>query len=214
MGRLPALYATSIISGFCMMALEILGARVLQPFFGSGIDIWAAIISVFILSLSIGYWLGGRIADRATNNRPLAIVLIVAAICYLILPVWARPFLEALGPGIHTARGGVLLAALILFLPPSLLLGCISPMLVKLVFVGSEHVGRSTGTLYAVGSFGNVVGILASDFILLVHFDLNHSILGMGVVMGILGAAHLLIPIAGTSEKKVHMAAPGTALEV
>lgn len=201
MGRLPALYATSITSGFCMMALEILGARILQPFFGSGIDVWAAIISVFILSLSVGYWLGGRIADRATNNRPLAIVLIIASICYLLLPIWARPALEAMGPGIHTARGGVLFAALVLFLPPSLLLGCVSPMLVKLVFAGADRVGRSTGTLYAVGSFGNVVGILVSDYVLLVNFDLNNNILGLGVAMGIVGTLHLLIPIAGTSER-------------
>ncbi|TVR44447.1 MAG: hypothetical protein EA402_07160 [Planctomycetota bacterium] len=203
MGRLICLYATSITCGFCMMALEILGARVLQPFFGSGIDVWAAIISVFILSLSIGYWMGGRIADKATNNRPLAIVIIIAAICYLLLPIWARPALEAMGPEVHTARGGVLFAALVLFLPPSLLLGCISPMLVKLVFVGAERVGRSTGTLYAVGSFGNVMGILATDYILLVSFDLNPNIQGMGIVMGLLGIAHLLIPIAGTSERKI-----------
>lgn len=210
MGRIIALYTTSIISGFCMMALEILGARVLQPFFGSGIDVWAAIISVFILSLSVGYWIGGRIADKATSNRPLAMVIIIAAICYLLLPIWARPFLESLGPTIHTARGGVLLASLILFLPPSLLLGCVSPMLVKLVFMGAERVGRSTGTLYAVGSFGNVMGILVSDFVLLVHFDLNHSIIGMGIAMGVMGTLHLLIPVAGTSERiAVVGAAPG-----
>ena len=214
MARIPALYATSITSGFCMMALEILGARVLQPFFGSGIDVWAAIISVFILSLSVGYWLGGRIADKASNNRPLAIVLIVASICYLLLPTWARPALEAMGSEVHTARWGVLVAALVLFLPPSLLLGCVSPMLVKLVFAGADRVGRSTGTLYAIGSFGNVMGILATDYILLVNFDLQNNILAMGVVMAAVGTAHLLIPIAGTSEKADAAATLNTAKSV
>ena len=67
--RLVALYTTSIICGFCMMALEMLGGRYVQNFFGSSIDVWAAIISVFILSLSIGYVIGGRIADQAKTIR-------------------------------------------------------------------------------------------------------------------------------------------------
>ena len=133
--RVYSLYLTSVVCGFCMMALEIMGGRYLYPRFGSSIDVWAAIISVFILSLSIGYWLGGRIADRANTNLPLAWVIVAAGACYLILPTVARPFIEALPESIYTARWGSLVAGTILFLPPSLLLGCVSPMLVKLVFI-------------------------------------------------------------------------------
>jgi MFS family permease len=212
MTRTYALYLTSIISGFCMMALEILGGRFLQPFFGSGIDIWAAIISVFILSLSVGYWLGGRIADRSSTNRALGTILVAAGICYLLLPVWARPFLEALGPEVHTARGGVLLAALILFLPPSLLLGCVSPMLVKLVFVSGDQVGRTTGTLYAIGSFGNVVGILVSDYVLLATFDLNHNILAMGIALCGTGITHLLIQVKAQGVETPLASSPAPAV--
>jgi len=193
MNRIYVLYLTSIVCGFCMMALEILGGRLLQPAFGSGIDVWAAIISVFILSLSIGYWIGGRLADHSRSNTFLGWVIILAAAFFFLLTVYTRPFIDALGANVHTARGGVLFAALVLFLPPSLLLGCVSPMLVKLVFLDADRVGRTTGTLYAVGSVGNVVGILVTDYVLLVTFEINHTILGMGTILAAFGLGHVLI---------------------
>ncbi len=94
--RLFVLYMTSILAGFCMMALEILGGRLLQPVFGTSIDVWAAIITTFILSLSIGYVIGGRIADRARTNAPLGWIILAAGVCYLVTPLFAFPFMDAL----------------------------------------------------------------------------------------------------------------------
>ncbi|MBA3683956.1 MAG: fused MFS/spermidine synthase [Planctomycetes bacterium] len=190
--RLFCLYATSIIAGFCMMALEIMGGRVLYPIFGSSIDVWAAIISVFILSLSIGYVIGGRIADRARSNAALGWLLLASGACYCLIPAFDLRLMEALGETVHQARWGVLLAATLLFLVPSLLLGAISPILVKLVFVNAERVGRTTGTLYAVGSVGNVLGILVSDYVLMERVDLRTNLYAMGIVLGLLGLAHLV----------------------
>lgn len=206
--RLTALYLTSITCGFCMMALEIIGARFVQSPFGSSIDVWAAIITVFILSLSVGYVVGGRIADRARNNAPLGWIIVAAGIFYLLMPLYGMPLMESMGEAVHTARWGVLLAALLLFLPPSLLLGAVSPILVKLVFTNAEHVGRTTGMLYAIGSFGNVIGILVSDYVLLSLFSLNANIYGMGVVLVVLGMAHLAREIPA-STVTMPVAVPG-----
>jgi MFS family permease len=177
-----------------MMALELLGGRILSPTYGSSIHVWAAVISVFILSLSIGYWLGGRLADRAQSNRVLAWVIIIAAAFYLILPTYMTPMREAFG-SFAPGNGGMLLLAIVLFLPPSLLLGCVSPLLVRLVFVDAERVGRTTGTLYAIGSCGNVLGILVADYVLIKYFDIWQNMLGMGVVLSITGLAHLFVPV-------------------
>lgn len=215
--RLFALYATSIISGFCMMSLEIAGARLLQPVFGSSIDVWAAIITVFILSLSIGYVIGGRMADRAKSNAVLGWILAGAGACFLIIPAVALPFMEMLPSSITHARWGVLFAALVLFIFPSLLLGAVSPILVKLVFVSAERVGRTTGTLYAVGSFGNVLGILVTNYFLLQYLELNHIIFTQGIVLCVLGLAHLVKKINATGhlvDKEVPPAAPATAAGV
>ncbi len=197
--RLTALYLTSITCGFCMMALEIVGARVLQPVFGSGIDVWAAIISVFILSLSIGYVVGGRLADRCHHNLVLGWIILVAGVFFCLLPSYGLRLCEAMGESLATERFGVLVAGLVLFLPPSLLLGMVSPMLVKLVFVSADRVGRTTGTLYAIGSVGNVLGILVSDYVLLAHFELNPTIIAMGAILCVLGVAHVLVRVTATT---------------
>lgn len=193
--RAYALYLTAVTCGFCMMSLEILGPRYLSPRFGSSVDVWAAVISVFILSLSIGYWLGGRIADRARTNAVLGWIILAAAAFFLLLPVYTHGLIEAMGHDVHTARWGSLIAGIILYLPPSLLLGCVSPILVKLAFLGADQVGRTTGTLYAISACGNVAGILVTDYIFLEAFHLNHSTLGMGIVLAITGLLHVLIPI-------------------
>jgi predicted membrane-bound spermidine synthase len=180
-----------------MMALELLGARLLQPTFGSDIDVWASVISVFILSLSLGYAGGGWLADRVEPRRTLGWTILAAGVCYLLLPVYARAFLERLGPDIQAARWGSLPAALLLFLPPSVLLGGVTPLLVRLGFKDAAHVGRITGILYAVGCVGNVLGILVTDYILLVSYPLNANLLGMGVLLGVTGVAHLRADVSG-----------------
>lgn len=191
--RVAALYTTSIICGFCLMALEILASRLVQPVFGSSVDVWAAIISVFILSLSIGYVIGGRLADRTKTNIALGWMILVGGVFFVLMTIYGLRFNEALPESIQTARYGSLLSSMVLFLPPSLLLGCVSPMLVKLVFVSAERVGRTTGTLYAVGSIGNVFGILVANYVFLPLFPLNPTFIALGAVLMALGLAHLFI---------------------
>jgi predicted membrane-bound spermidine synthase len=193
--RIPALYLTSILCGFCLMAMELLASRLIQPVHGSSVDVWASIISVFILSLSVGYWLGGRIADRAKTNIALGWLIVISGVFFVLLPAYALRVTHAMPEEIQVARWGSLVSSLILFLPPSIVLGCISPMLVKLVFVSSDQVGRTTGTLYAISSFGNVLGILAANYILLPFFPLNPTFIVMGVVLLALGLAHLWIRV-------------------
>ena len=198
--RLTALYLTSIICGFALMAMEILAARLVQPVFGSSTDVWAAIISTFILSLSVGYVIGGRVADRARTNLALGWVILGAGVFYALMPTYGLRLSNALPEVVQTARWGALVSCLALFLPPSLLLGCISPMLVKLVFVDAAQVGRTTGTLYAIGSFGNVLGILVANYVLLPLFPLNETLIALGAVLVALGIAHLVLRVQAQSE--------------
>lgn len=197
--RVAALYTTSIICGFCLMALEILASRLVQPVFGSSVDVWAAIISVFILSLSIGYVIGGRLADKTRTNLALGWMVLVSGMFFVLMTIYGLRFNEALPESIQTARYGSLLSSMVLFLPPSLLLGCVSPMLVKLVFVSAERVGRTTGTLYAVGSIGNVFGILVANYVFLPLFPLNPTFIALGAVLMALGLIHLFVRMETTT---------------
>ena len=139
-------------------------------------------------------------ADRFETQSLLGWLIVAAASIYVLLPVYAHPLIEALGPAIQAARGGALLAALGLFLPPSLLLGCVYPMLVKRACAVPGRVGRVAGTLLAVGCVGNVLGVLVSDYVLLLTFTVNAIVWGMGLVLGVIGSTHLGAP-AGRSRQ-------------
>jgi hypothetical protein len=138
--------------------------------------------------------------ETSHTNKALGWVILIAGVFYCLIPVYGMAFMEGLGESVHTSRVGVLVAALFLYLGPSLLLGTVSPILVKLVFVGAERVGSTTGTLYAIGSVGNVLGILVSDYVLLAHVSLNTNIIAMGAVLCVLGVLHLLKPIHATAH--------------
>lgn len=189
--RLIALFATSIVSGFCLMALEIVGARLLYPSFGSSVDVWAAVISVFILSLSVGQLVGGWLADRTRTNLALGWVVVIAGVVFCTLPIYALRVSETLGHEMDGARFGALAGALVLFFAPSVLLGMTLPMMVKLVFTSAHRLGRTIGTLYAIGSVGNVCGILVTDYLLLGHLPLNTNLIGMGGVLLLVGLGHV-----------------------
>lgn len=193
--RIYALYTTSIVTGFCILALEIVGGRYLSPRFGTSVDVWAAIISTFVISWSIGSWLGGRVADSARTNAALGWTILLAGVFFLLLPTYASALIDSLPAAVHQSRAGSLVACLILFLPPFVLLGGISPMIVRLIFASEREVGRVTGTLYAISSVGNVLGILVTNYALLALFELNHNTLAMGLILVITGLAHLFIKI-------------------
>lgn len=181
-------YVTGFSAGFCMMGLEILAGPLLEPAFGEGKDVWAGIISVFILSLSIGYSLGGWVADRFDTRRSLGVVLLLAGILYCTMPLYAWTLIDALHASILELRAGALIASMLLFFLPSVLVGMVTPMLVKLMFQGIKELGRTTGLIYSVAAVGNVVGVLFTNFILVDVFGLSSSLVGMGLVLTLIGA--------------------------
>ncbi|MBT3220426.1 MAG: fused MFS/spermidine synthase [Proteobacteria bacterium] len=186
-----AFYTTSAVAGFCMMGLEILAGPLLEPAFGKGNDVWAGIISVFILSLSVGYLLGGRLADRVPTRMALGIVLTAAGLIYCLLPLYAWDMIDVLVANIPRMRVGALIASMGLFFLPSLLLGMVSPMLVKLVFKCLEELGRTTGVIYAVAAVGNVLGVLVTNFVFVDLVGVANTLVAMGVALVIVGVGHL-----------------------
>jgi hypothetical protein len=174
------------------MALELVGARMIQPVFGNSVDLWAAVISTFIGALSIGYVIGGQIADRMRTNLAVGVVLALAAVGYLILPLYALPFCQWLPPSVQEARWGALVAACALFLPVSICTGAVSPLLVRLAWVSADRTGRTVGVMYAVGSLGNVAGILVTDYWLLTTWTVGQIVVIMGVALAITGCVHML----------------------
>ena len=184
-----------------MMALEMMGGRYLYPRFGSSIDVWAAIISVFILSLSIGYWLGGRIADKMKSNKALGIIIVLSGIYYLLLPTFARPFIDMLGESIYSQRWGSLVPAGVHY---SSRLHCFWAVSHRCSFAWSSFPANTSvkpqARSHAIGSFGNVLGILVTNYFLLAAFDLNQNCYGMGIALGLTGLAHIFLTMEAQQD--------------
>ncbi len=170
------------------MGLEMTGSRILAIHFGSSIYVWGAIIGIFLAALSLGYYTGGKIADRRPSYLPLNVLLLIAGCWLMLIPFYANPVCRLLvrfNPG---ERLGPLFATLILFGGPSVLLGMVSPYAVRLAAQTVERIGNVSGSLYALSTFGSIAGTLLTAFWLV-------PALGARVLLQILGFSLLVLPL-------------------
>ena len=185
------------------MGFELLGSRMLTPYFGSSIFVWGSLISVFMLGLAGGYFLGGIWADKHNTFNGLSLIILIPAL-FILVSIWFyQPLLDAifileLGP-----RGGPLLACLALFTLPSLFLGMVSPYLVQLLVKNVHHVGRGAGTLYAISTCGSILGTLGTSFYLILWMGTRMCLLFMGLGLVFIS---LLAFIMGRMHQRIRSA--------
>jgi predicted membrane-bound spermidine synthase len=176
--------------GWILMGLEIVGGRMLAPFFGSGIEVWGSVISVFLASLSVGYYLGGLLTRRFPHVLGLASVILAASASILPVAIWHAAINERIADIGWHERWGSLLSASALFLVPSILLGMVSPYAVQLLTRSVRDVGASAGTLYALSTSGSFLGCLLTAFYFIVWMGIRRilllsaaSLLGIALVL-------------------------------
>jgi len=170
----PAIiYLLAFVAGFSIMSLELLGGRLLAPYFGSSIYVWGSIITVFMLSLSIGYLVGGRLSLRHPSLNRFALIFLAAALCLYPLVFFSESVMNWIFQRVEDPRYGSLLAAGILFIVPTVIMGMISPYSVRLLVVTTEHAGQVAGVLYFVSTLGSALGTLATSFYLVLWFEMQ-----------------------------------------
>lgn len=176
-------------SGFFVMGIELLGGRILAPYFGSSIYVWGALISVFMLALSLGYLCGGRLSVYRPSLRRLAIILVAAALATVPVVWFADGLLDGLSSAVHDPRFGSLSAAALLFFAPTFISGMVSPYAVRLLVEDQASSGQRAGRLYFVSTFGSAAGTLLTSFYLVLYLEVNQIILlmfGISCVVGLL----------------------------
>jgi spermidine synthase len=192
---------TVFLAGGAVMVAEILGVRLISPVFGTGLHVWAALISVALVALAAGGFVGGRVADRHPRFAPFFLVVAGAGLGILALPLYAPVLIPAFEPAGY--RLGALLAATATFLPPLFLLGCVPPFAVRLTATAVSSVGRTAGRLYALGTLGSVAGTLATGFLFAPVLEIDVILRGLGLllvlpgVLGLLAGRRLRTPAAG-----------------
>jgi len=183
MPRQLRLLVSVFVSGAVVMSLELLGSRLLAPVFGNSIFVWGSLIGVALSALSVGYYLGGKIADVKPSFHVLCLLIFGAGLLVLALPAIAPPlfnFVVELG---LTDEYAPLLATTLLLGPPSVLLGTVSPYAIRLVAESVERLGKVSGNLYALPTLGSIAGVFVTVFFLIPAFGVNKIIFGLGVLL-------------------------------
>lgn len=169
------------------MSLELLGGRILAPYFGSSIYVWGSIITVFMLSLSAGYLIGGRISIHNPTLFRFGTIFLFGSITLYPLIIIAQPLMQKTFESIVDPRYGSFVASLILFVVPTVILGAISPYAVRLLVTDVTRSGKVAGTLYFVSTLGSAIGTLATSFYLILWMSVNSIITLLCLILAISG---------------------------
>lgn len=182
----PYLLGSLFLSGAACLVLELAGARLISPFYGSSIYTWSAMITVTMVALALGYAWGGRQADRQPYLLLFARLLTAAGLTVAAVP-WLRvPVLRASLPlGVQT---GALASAAVLLGPALMLLGALGPLAVRLTATGASDSGRKSGDAWAVSTAGSVLGAVLTGFILVPHLPISKILYGTALLLLLLGA--------------------------
>ncbi|WP_276246630.1 MULTISPECIES: spermidine synthase [unclassified Haladaptatus] len=205
--RLPALppkpELAVFASGMTSMGLEILAGRMIAPQYGSSIFTWGSIIGVFLAALSLGYYRGGRLAAKRASTRRLVRLLLGTALYVAVLIFAGEVLLRAAGAFPLPSRFASLPAVVLLFGPPTYLLGFVSPYAAELS--ETESTGAASGRVYAVGTVGSIVGAFGTTFILIPELSIDQ----IGLVLGLIavGAAVLVARPDITTDQALGSAA-------
>ena len=193
-------------SGFIIMSVELLGGRILAPYFGSSIYVWGSIITIFMMALSIGYLIGGRLSLHQPSLFRYGLFFIFAAIALTPVIVFANAWMDAVFIRIEDPRYGSLVASTVLFFIPTAILGMIAPYSVRLVVESTTTSGQVAGALYFVSTLGSALGTLMTSFYLVLWFDMNTIIsvmIGALLIAGVAAmAADRFFPIEDSVNHK------------
>ena len=188
------IYVVAFVTGAIVMSFEMLGSRYLNPYFGSGIYTWAALISTVLAALCVGYFLGGYLADRAPSARVLGVTVIVGSAYLIALPAFSESVLELFLAAIDDLKAGSLVAAFAIMFFPVTLLGMYSPFAIRLMLQSPRRSGTVSGTVYGISTAGSIVGTLGTTFYLIPMIGSRAITISLGVAGVVAGLALMTGP--------------------
>jgi len=181
-------------SGAIIMALEIISSRIITPVFGSSTYTWGSLIGVILTGLSLGYYLGGKISDKNPKFKKISSIVFSVGLYIIFIPFISPSIIEfsiSVSPDTQYAP---LLATFTLLIFPSILLGFVSPYVIKLGATTLKNVGNVSGNLYSIATVGSIFGTFLTVFVLIPSFEVRQIIFGLGVTLMISSLIGLKIP--------------------
>ena len=170
-------------SGAIIMALEIVSSRIITPVFGSSTYTWGSLIGVILAGLSLGYFLGGKIADKNPNIKKICSVVFSVGLYIIFIPFISPSIIEFSVTVFLYTQYAPLMATFILLIFPSVLLGFVSPYVIKLGSNTLKKIGKVSGNLYSISGMGSIFGTLFTVFVLIPNFEVRQIIFGLGITL-------------------------------
>ena len=189
------LYLFVFVIGTASLGSEIAAARLMAPYFGASTLVWANTIGVVLLALSLGYWLGGKLADRDPRLQAMCKMVLLAAVLLAIVPFIARPLFDISIDALDTVSAGSfigsLFGVLLLVAVPVTLLGAASPYAIRLSVDKVEDSGSIAGRLYAISTMGSLVGTWLSALLLIPFLGTQRTFLLLAALVALVAVAGL-----------------------
>jgi hypothetical protein len=192
------IYSVAFVIGAIVMSFEMLGSRYLNPYFGSGIYTWAALISTVLAALTSGYFIGGWLADRAPSSAILGMTILIGSAYVAVLPAFSEVLLEAVLNGIEDVRLGSLAASFAILFFPVTFLGMYSPFAIRLLLHSPHRSGRVSGMVYGISTAGSIVGTLGTTFWLMPVIGSR----AITITLGTLGIVSGLVLLAASDRRR------------
>ena len=171
------------VAGMASMSLEFAASRILIPVFGSSIYTWGSLIGVILTGLSLGYHIGGKLADKNPNFLKLCLVIFSAGLYIIFIPFIAPTLTTSFIQFVSDSQFASLFAVFTLLIVPIFLLGIVSPYAIKLATRRLTELGNVSGNLYSLSTIGSIVGTFLTVFVLIPTFEINYIIFGLGVTL-------------------------------
>jgi predicted membrane-bound spermidine synthase len=185
--RFPSIFA--FVGSACLLVLEIDAGRILAPAIGTSLYTWTSVIGVVLAGISLGNWLGGWVADRRPGRSILSYEFLAAGAASALILLLSRDLPSVAAPESWPADLQVLWLAVLLLLLPSVLLGMITPMIVKLSLSSLDETGRVVGRIQAAASAGAIVGVFATGFLLISTFGTRAVVADVTIALLLLAVA-------------------------
>jgi spermidine synthase len=175
-------FLLSFIEGGSVMGAELLGAKMLAPYFGSSLYVWASVLAITLAGLAAGYFAGGVMSYKSKNPFALFYVLLAAATFTVLMPFSSKIVLWAIG--MHSLIPSVILSSICILFPPVFMMGMVSPLIIRAITTDVEQSGKAAGAIYAVSTVGGIIATFAFGFFIIPAYGLTLPCIITGIILG------------------------------
>lgn len=178
------LFALSFIEGASVMSAELIGAKMLAPYFGSSLFVWATVMAVTLGGLALGYFTGGFFAEKNKNNHFLFYIVLFASIFTAVMPVSSKLILMLTVQ--LPLLPSIIITTILFLMPPVFLMGMVSPLIIENLSNDNNHAGKTSGSIYAISTLGGILATFAMGFYIIPQFGLSKPAFYTGAALALL----------------------------